>query len=732
MGGDEEMLEGEAPAQPNEPSYVDRETPDPEPSKAALIKHWGERVQSAKRNWDKAFKRMEKCMAIADGYQWDESYSEYDNRYIANIVQRHIHQRTSALYAKNPTVVARRKNRRVYKIWDGNEQTLMQAMMIVQQAQQMAMQMSAAAAPMMANPAADQMMAQVQQAQMLIEDYQQGQQYEQMMDALGETLEILSSYFQDEQHPRFKQQMKQAVRRALITGVAYAKLTFQRETGLPPDTIAVLNDYRGKLAELQRLAADSMDKEFDNDDAEAEKLKLMIEKLMAEAQEIVLREGPVWAFPRTQNIIIDPNCRELVDFVGANWIAEEYLLTCDDVQRIYGKDVKTGGGYSKYGSNGQVKTSRSAFDVNAVKAEEDGLVCVWEIWDKATGLVFVIADGYTEYLRDPKEPPLSLENFFPYFTLCFNQLESTEELFPQSDVWLLRHPQREYNRNKEALRQHRHAARPLYIAPPGWSDDKELDTLVNAPAHGIVTLSQLGPGQKPSDLIQPLQKHQIDPNHYETATTFDDVQRVVGTQEANIGGTSNATATESSIAESSRMSSLGSQSDDLDDMLTAMKRAEGQVLLSELSQETVFEIVGPGAVWGEFSASDIIKEIGLEIEAGSSGRPNQAADAQIFQQMMPLMIQIPGVKPDKLAEVGLKIMDARFRLKDFMDPMLPSITAMNAMAGKTAGQPATGDPATDPGQQGNQGQNNAPQPKQGGDQPVPSGPGQQGTYPAVQ
>jgi hypothetical protein len=104
---------------------------------------------------------------------------------------------------------------------------------------------------------------------------------------------------------------------------------------------------------------------------------------------------------------------------------------------------------------------------------------------------------------------------------------------------------------------------------------------------------------------------------------FEDMQRVTGNAEANLGSTAGGTATESSIAESSRQGTLGLDGDDLDDMLTALFRAAGQVLLGNLSAETVKQIVGPGAVWPELSRQDIMAELWLEVKAGSSGPPER-------------------------------------------------------------------------------------------------------------
>src|SRR3546814_7077290 len=79
---------------------------------------------------------------------------------------------------------------------------------------------------------------------------------------------------------------------------------------------------------------------------------------------------------------------------------------------------------------------------------------------------------------------------------------------------------------------------------------------------------------------------------------------MAGSKEANLGGAAGATATESSIAEGSRISSLESNTDDLDELLTTLARATGQLMLMELSVEKVIEIVGPGAAWPNLDRED--------------------------------------------------------------------------------------------------------------------------------
>src|SRR3546814_18177996 len=76
-------------------------------------------------------------------------------------------------------------------------------------------------------------------------------------------------------------------------------------------------------------------------------------------------------------------------------------------------------------------------------------------------------------------------------------------------------------------------------------------------------LEGLADGENVANKLQQVQKAPIDPNVYETNGIFEDILRIAGSQEANLGGAAGATATESSIAEGSRISSLESNTDDL-------------------------------------------------------------------------------------------------------------------------------------------------------------------------
>lgn len=688
----EDMMGGEDQATVSR-SGMQREKPVVEPGVEQSVKKWQQKILAAKKYFEKDFKRMREDMMVArqgGSKDWVEG-----GNYTVPIINQYLNQAVASLYAKNPIATAEKRKTLDYKLWDGKPDTAMAALQNA----------------MMGDPSAIA----------LVQDIEQGRQKHEMLKKVGRTMEVLFDYFSNEQKPRLKPLMKSFVRRAKTCSVAYLMLGFQREySQLSPDETASLEDSRNKLGELQRRMQDLVDGEmYDSCQDEKFELETLIRGL-EDKQNIILREGPKFMFPRSTEIIVDPRCTQLMGFIGAGWIVREFHKSPDDIKKIYQIDI--GKSYTPYKQNGKGELAeyhrRADSDDDGKVDKGSGLVCVWEVYNKDLQQTFTIIDGYNDYAVAPKEPDYWMEGFWPVFALTFNDVESETDLYPLSDVHMLKHVQAEYNRSREYRRLHREANKPKYAAVKGRLSDMDKEKLSNAPAHAVIEFESLGQGEKVADLVQRFESVPIDPALYETNSEMEDTLRIVGVQEANIGGTSGATATESSIAEGSRMSTLSSNVDDLDEFLSDVFGALGQLLVMELSQETVVEIVGQGAVWPEMDRETVAKQIYLKVRAGSSGRPNKAAELANMERGMPYLIQLPGVNPYPLGRryAGLLEID----LDDIVVEGMPSIQAINAQMGKAATQGAGTE--NDPAAQGNEGSNNQPSPQKNEPGPQPEYP----------
>lgn len=658
-----------------------RGEPEVEAARKAHVAQWLDRIRHAEKYHEKAFDRMREDMDLA--YMGANGEWVAAGNYTSNIIQRQINVSVAALYAKNPRALAKRRQRLEFKLWDGKVETLMAS-------QQMAA---------VGDPNAMALMMEVAEVQNRVN----------MLDRIGKTVECLFHYFLDEQQPRFKLLAKQAVRRAKVTGVAYVKLGFQRILEARPEVSAQINDVSNQIAALERMLADLADGEIADDAPDMEQLRVQLAALQ-EQEMLIAREGPVFTFPRSTAIVPDPAVRQLNGFVGARWVAEKFLFKNDEVKDLYKVDL--GKNYSEHKPEDLSKFERYFESVDTKEGGAPrGFCAVYEVYDKLSGTTFTMADGYPDYLVEPKRPDVPIERFWPYFTLTFNDPEHESEVFPISDVRLMRDPQEEYNRSRQGLREQRRANRPKYAARRGALDEADIDQLKSHPSNAILQLNGLVPGDDVNKLIQRFQPVPIDPALYDVNPAFEDVLRVVGTSEsAAFGAAGSETATGEAIAESSRMSTQSSNVDDLDEMLTDIARATGQLMLMELSAETAVEIAGPGAVWPELSREEIAKEVHLEVKAGSSGRPNRAAELANLERAAPWLVQIPGVSPSWMGRYAVERLDDGIDLEEAIVEGLPSIQAMNTASGRPA-QEGGGDPRTDPGQQGGEGAQNAPNPQ---------------------
>lgn len=674
-----------------------------DPSRAKLVAEWQECIKAGKEHMAPDFKRMRKCMQIArDG---DEKDWVKSGKYVAPVLNRHISQAVSQLYAKHPRPVVSRRDKVYFRLWDGKPETAQQAVETV-------MMQTSPLDGMPMTPAAAE-------AKAVIDEIMAAQQDIQLLDRMARTMEVVDKYFMGEQARNYKAQLKKLVRRTKVTAVGYVELGFQRLLGeeqdpnLDPD--AKIEDIRPKIEQIEETMALGEKGDLTEDSPRVEQLRSDLADL-EQRDTVIVREGPVLSFLKSTQVIIDPACYHLKTFAGARWIAIEYDETPERILHKFGVDIgKKFAGYAK-------KNDRKG---------KKSICKVWKVYDQWHQQMFVIADGYPDFLRAPQTPDVKLDRFWPVFALVFNESEEDDEdenasVIPLSDVWLARHAQQEYNRSREGLRQHRIAARPYYVTPKQILEEQDKTKLAHHADHEVIELNI--PATEDFDITKIVQRGPvapIDPNLYDTEIVFNDVLRTIGSQEANLGGTAGGTATESSIAESSRMSTIDDNVDDLDEFLSELAHARGQLYLLELSADTVREIAGPGAVWPEQQPTreQVAKDLLLDIKAGSSGRPNKASELANLERAMPFILQLPGLNPKPYLDRYNALLD--IETDEATAEGLPSVMALNAMVSRAAagaGAQPTGDPASDPNAQGAAGADNAPA-------PAGTAPGAQPAYP---
>jgi hypothetical protein len=683
-----------------------------------LVKQIVDDVKGWEKHHEKFFKAMRddaRFVANKGNEQWKDGANCDTDAYVANVTHRFIQQKVASLYAKNPRVKAERRPSIDFVVWDGRAETLQSAMMTMTAIQQgmQAMQMANNGMPGAIAPPQPMMqpMMDAGTATAIIAEVTQARQKRDTIDKIGRTAAVLFHYFIDESRPRFKTQMKQAIRRAATCGVAYVQLDFERKfDGHKPETETAIRTTQDQIKNMMALADTVSDGDVQSDDPRIAELQLQVDTLASEP-DMIVREGPVFDFPKSWDIIPDDECKQLVGWVGCKKLARAFCYTVEQIKARFNVDLKEGE-FSAYTPDPRDHKGRQA-----PGTDKPDVVRWWEVYDSTTGLMYSVADGYCDFLSEPGPPRVKVEQFFPFYPIVLNEVENDEELSVLSDTELLRPQQKELNRTREALRQHRIAASPFTVIGKDKLSEEDIGQLKNRKAHDVVQLDAMQQGQKVGDVFMAGPTPTLDPNIYTDEPIIQDMLRIGGAQEANLGPTAGNTATEAGIAESSRALTSSSNVDDINDVLTDLADDTCAVMFREMSLEMVQQIAGPGAIWPDSTAEDYIAELSLKVVAGSMGKPNRDRDAAAYERIMPFAVQVPGISMDYLAKRTVSLLDESADMEDAIMEGVPSVLAYNAMfkggaaAGASpngGGDAPTGDPATDPNQQGGAGAQNGP------------------------
>jgi len=619
---------------------------------ASYIKEWLGKIKKSKKKFQKDFQRMRDNMKFAGGIQWPGQKTIDDRKYIANVALREVQAKTAQLYARNPTAEYTRRKRKDYLLYDGKLENIIP---LIQKA----------GIGMPLNPS----------EMALIADFAHGQQAEEQMKHVGETLEILFQYALDEQDIESgdaKVQLKQCVRQAIVTGVAFCRVSFVRDIEHHFTSNGMSDTFLNKATMARSYLEKVEEGDIQQDDKRQEQLKALLNTLAVTVgnEDGALAERLVFDFLPSTSVIIDPCCKNLKGFIGAQWIAVEYHLSIKDVNDMFETDIKEGNlkktmsTSEEYGKKDTVESG----DLSSQPKDKDNAKCwLYEILNRRDGSHFYIVDGYDKYCLAPESLEPSVRGFWPLAVLTFNDIvteESNQELtiYPPSDIQLLKHAQKEINRMREELRKHRKANSPGWITRKGYltSDDKE--RLEQAPTNAVTELEGVPENMALEKVFIPRPQVPIEPLVYDTTTSNQDIVATTGQQVEQVpqkqkGGT--ATAAQLNAQET--MSVTASNVDDLDDFLSLIARISGEMQLKEMNPDTVKRIVGIGAVWPMQDKQDFLDQIILKTRAASSGRPNQVQDLKNWQIVAPVL-QAAGANPQFMVRETLR------RLNDNMDP----------------------------------------------------------------
>jgi hypothetical protein len=652
------------------------------PLEENTVKLWRKRLKESKDYFIPDFKRMRNNMEFAAGLQWmgQDDIDDVQNRYQADFMTQHVNRKVASLYAKDPKAVAKRRKRLDYQLWDGNVATEVAANMAMQQGAMLGQ----------VNP----------QALALLQDITQGRQWEALCDKIGQTLEILYQYQCDTQSPSFKFQMKQLVRRVITCGVGYVRLNYVNENDHVLSSTLTDDSMASRLLRVKGIVNGIDDDKIPSDDPRIEQAMLLVQSIansIQQGDQTNVEERLEFDFPSATSIIVDKKCKCLKGFIGADWIAQEFILPLDWANNYFEltgeKMITTGGEFIEYMPDKQEKLPVN-LDAKPVDVAKEPLGCFWEVFDLTTKTSFFICDGYKYFVQTPAPVEPAMNRFWPIFSLTFNDIEVESgqkvHIYPPSDIQLLKPMQQETNRSGNELIEHRKVNRPFFYGLQGLMDEADCEKLANHETGEFVQIRSALMGANGSqNVVDALGKWvgtPIDPNVYATARTNEDISKVVSTNQIQPGQNIRHTAaTPAVIQEQARISDVNSNVDDLDDLLSEMAQGSGELMLRKFNPQTVLRIAGRGAAWPQDNRQDFLNEIFLDIVASSSGRPNKAVDVQNAQTIIPLMLQA-GANPLAIITYVCKVLDANLNPADFFPPLVPMMPQGQPQQGQQSPQ----------------------------------------------
>ncbi|MGH8258162.1 MAG: hypothetical protein ACREUG_00565, partial [Steroidobacteraceae bacterium] len=291
-------------------------------------------------------------------------------------------------------------------------------------------------------------------------------------------------------------------------------------------------------------------------------------------------------------------------------------------------------------------TDRDAeqFSSTAAADESVAFARVVELWDHRDNLIKTWVEGIDVYAREPYAPPQASSRFYPYFYLAFCEVDG--ERHPQSLAWRLRKLQDEYSCTRSNFRLSRSRAIPGILFNAEQLDQENVKRLEKGVQQEFIPLKPTNPNTPLESLFAEKPIGRIDPALFDVSLILRDMEKIAGVQESQMGSVVQPkTATEAQIQQQGSATRAGADRDTLEDMLTELAQYTAELAIQALEIPEAQRIAGQSAFWPHgMSIDDLLTMVEVDIKAGSTGKPNTAAERQAWSVAMPLiretMVQI--------------------------------------------------------------------------------------------
>ncbi len=355
-----------------------------------------------------------------------------------------------------------------------------------------------------------------------------------------------------------------------------------------------------------------------------------------EDEEITLNEKFVSRRISPASLIFDTECPNY--FEDGRYIIEEISLPLQDV-----KNDKKYDNTSDLEPSYMIKRGTNLSDSDMGKSEYSELqedlkrTTLYEIWDIEHDKLKVIAEGHDKWLRN-EETPIGIERH-PYTFLQYNDVP--DEVYPLSDIRVLKSPQDEYNKSRamEIIHAKRYGRKFGYIE--GMIDEDELSKAESGEDGTFFKVKEL-PLEK---VIEPMPDAPLDQAVYVgTQNSKADFDRLAVTNEFDRGVVERRkTAYEASKISGSSDLRKEDRRALIEDFMAETGNKLLQSMQANLSPQEAVPIAGKNRAinWATIDKTNLDGEFNVRVEVGSMTAKLPEQERQEFVGFMQSLSQFP-------------------------------------------------------------------------------------------
>lgn len=500
------------------------------------------------------------------------------------------------------------------------------------------------------------------------QDQETRRKYSTEQQAFAKTLQIVITRLWKE--GKLKPAMKKVVRAGFSVAIGWFKAVLLFDTKTDPQVQNQVNDIRDNLARIEKLKADLID---DGTGAERPR-EVLITELKEQQQgleakiEIILRKAFAIDFVSSEHMQVALDIHDVDDYLEAGWVANIVYRPLEqartDFPDVTEEEWKTATTYTQReptnyaaltsidgepalmamdprGEAHQYVSSGTAgsYTGTTMPGGQEPLkfVKVVEKWDQRVSLIKTMVEGLKRLPKEPFAPRFGTSRFYPYFQVEFFPVDGDRHA--QSMSWRLSKLQDEYAASRSSFRQTRQRSVPGVIFNASQIGRDMAKKLQDGTESEYIAIELTDPTRPVGDSFAAKPIPKIDPGLFDNSLIIGDMEKLSGVQEAlQTSQTVEKTATQAEIEQGGFAARTTAQRDCVEECLSEFALYTAEIALQGFTTKEVQKMAGPLAFWPEQLPLEAVTQmLNVEIEAGSTGRPNTAAERQSWAELLPLI-----------------------------------------------------------------------------------------------